>query len=240
MKWKKDEPFTSEHVVRGHGWWTGPVGRLVAHGLWNTEIIGKENLPRTGPAIVASNHTGVADGPLVHAAMPREVYTMTKKGMMQSRGGWFLRASGQFPVDRKNGRGGLQIALDLLKEGRVVVMFPEGHRGSGTGEGIKAGVAWLAQRSGAPVVPVAVLGTRPRGRSVGYIPRFRAKLYVVLGEPILRPEELPRGREGTARAMEIIEAGLEAHVARAVELTGVELPGDEGIRDEQDRFKTED
>ncbi|MDO5496230.1 MAG: lysophospholipid acyltransferase family protein, partial [bacterium] len=212
------EEFTSEDVVRNHGWWTAPVGWLLGRGFWNTQIIGREHVPEQGPVIVASNHIGVADGPLVHIAIPRPPHIMTKIEMMRSRIGFFLRWAGEFPVDRKNGRRALQIALDLLKEGRVVALFPEGTRGAGSAGGIKAGVAWLAQHSGAPVVPTACLNTRPEGASVGYIPRFRARPYVVFGEPIRLPEDLPAGREGTARAIEIISAGLAAHITHAQEL----------------------
>lgn len=239
-RWKRGEEFGAEHVVRNHGWWTGPVGWVLGRVFWNTQIIGRAHVPASGPAIVASNHIGVADGPLVHIAVPRPVHIMTKMGMMTSKLGGFLRQAGQFPVDRKGGRRALQISLTLLKEGRVVALFPEGERGSGTGDGIKAGVAWLALHSGAPVIPTACLGTRPTGASVGYIPRFRATPYVVFGAPIVLPADLPKGREGTARAIEIIEAGLEAHIADAVALTGIPLPGDEGERKSFDIGRTAD
>ena len=224
------EQFGSEHVVRNHGWWTGPVGWLLGRGFWNSQIIGREHVPETGAAIVASNHIGIADGPLVHLAIPREAHIMTKVEMMRSRVGFFLRWSGEFPVDRKGGRSALQIGLDLLREDRVIALFPEGARGTGSGGGSKAGVAWLAQRSGAPVVPAACLNTRPAGASVNHWPGFRARPYVVFGEPITLPEDLPAGREGTARAIEIISAGLAAHVEAAQEMTGIRLPGDEGER----------
>lgn len=237
MRPKKGEEFGPEHVVRNHGWWTNPVGWFLGNVVWDLKVIGREHVPAEGAAIVASNHTGVADGPFLFMAIPRPPHIMTKLGMMTSKLGFFLRWTGQFPVDRRNGRKGLQIALELLREGRVVAIFPEGARGGGTGDGIKAGVGWMAQHSGAPVVPAACLGTRPRGASVGYIPRFRQRCYVVFGEPIVLPADLPSGRAGTAMAIGIIERGLEEHIAAAVELTGVELPGDEGVRDERDLFK---
>ena len=112
----------------------------------------------------------------------------------------------------------------------MVAMFPEGTRGTGSGGGIKAGVAWLAQHSGAPVIPAACLNTRPKGASVAHIPGFRAKPHIVVGEPSVLPDDLPSGRMGTAQAMEIIGNGLEEHILRAQEMTGIELPGDEGTR----------
>lgn len=239
-RWKRGEEFTAEHVVRNHGWWTGPIGWVLGRVYWNGQFLGRENVPRNGPVIIASNHIGIADGPLVHIAVPRPVNIMTKMGMMTSRLGGFLRLAGQFPVDRKGGRRALQIALTILKDGGAVAIFPEGERGHGSGDGIKAGVAWLAQHSGAPVIPTACLGTRPTGASVGHIPRFRAKPYVVFGEPIVLPDDLPGGRAGTARAIEIIEQRLEAHIAEAVERTGIPLPEDEGVRDGRDIGRTDD
>ncbi len=233
MRWRKSEPFTAAHVVRNHGWWTTVVGAIVGHGYWNLKVLGREHFPTSGPVIVASNHIGVADGPLLHVAIPREPHIMVKLGMMKSKLGGLLRMAGQFPVDRTSGRAALEVALQLLKEGRVVALFPEGTRGSGSGAGIKAGVAWLAQHSGAPVVPAACLGTRPTGASVGHIPPFRERVYVVFGEPIVF-SDLPPGRAGTAAAMERLEAALSAHVADAVAQTGVPLPGDEGSREGRD------
>ena len=237
-RWKRGEEFTAENVVRNHKWWTRPVGWLIARVYLNTKIIGREYIRAEGPALIASNHTGIADGPLVHFAVPRNSNIMTKMGMMTSRLGGFLRAAGQFPVDRKGGRRALQISLTLLKEGRVVVIFPEGGRGGGTGDGIKAGVAWLAQHSGAPVIPTACLGTRPTGASVGHIPGFRATPHVVFGPAITLPADLPPGREGTARAMRIIEEGLERHIAATVASTGIPLPTDAGERDGFDIGRT--
>lgn len=233
-RWRRTDEFTATHVVRNHAWWTLPVGWFIGHGVWNLQVHGREHFPTDGPVIVASNHIGLLDGPLLHVAIPRPPHIMVKLGMMTSRIGFLLRWSGQFPVDRKNGRAGLSIALALLAEGRVVALFPEGSRGTGTASGIKAGVAWLAQHSGAPVVPAACLGTRPSGAGVGHLPRVRHKVHVVLGSPVWLPADLPEGRAGTATAMKIVEQALADHVAAAVALTGVALPVDPGRRDRRD------
>lgn len=217
-------------VVRGHRWWTGPVAALLRAGWWHTTVLGAVNVPRTGPVIVASNHIGVADGPLLCAAIPRESHMVTKQEMFDSRLGFLLRATGQVPVDRANGRAALSTCLRLLGEGRCVGIFPEGRRGRGRVESIKAGVAWLAVRSGAPVVPAACLGTRPTGASVGHVPGFRARLYVSFGTPVVLPPDLPAGRAGVEEAMRLITVAMEEHVAQASAATGVALPGDEGTR----------
>lgn len=224
------------HVPRriGPGWarW---VGRAVARGFWNTRIVGTEHVPRTGPVIVAGNHVGFADGPLMIGCTPRGAHILVKVELFRSPIGFLFRLSGQIPVDRRNGRPALQTALALLERGRVVGIFPEGYRGRGDGSGARAGVAWLAVHSGAPVVPVAMLGTRRTGESVGKIPGFRRRLHVEFGPPIPLDglEGLPR-REAVGRAQEILGRGLADHVRSVAERTGLALPedGPDGIGDD--------
>lgn len=209
--------------------WSRHVGTFLAKGYWNTSIIGAESFPKEGPVIVASNHIGVADGPLLHGCLPRGSHILVKKEFFTSKLGFLMDWAGQIPVDRANGRPALTTAKQLLNEGRVVGIFPEGSRGKGGAEDVRAGVAWLEVNSAAPIVFAACLGTRPDGESVGYIPPPRSKLHVVLSEPYVLPE-VPKGREGIAAAITHIGRELRSHVADAVELTGVRLPGDEGTR----------
>ncbi|MDN5559245.1 MAG: 1-acyl-sn-glycerol-3-phosphate acyltransferase [Ruaniaceae bacterium] len=209
--------------------WSRHVGMFLAKGYWNTTIIGREHFPKDGPVIVACNHIGVVDGPLLHGCIPRGSHIFVKKEFFTSKLGFLMDWAGQIPVDRENGRASLLTAKDLLDEGRVVGIFPEGTRGKGRAESVHAGVAWLAVNSGAPIVYAASLGTRPEGASVGYVPAPRSKLHMVFSPPHILPD-IPRGRAGITEAMEVIGEGLRAHVDYAVELTGIQLPGDEGTR----------
>lgn len=210
--------------------WSRRVGWFLAHVYWNTRVRGAVNVPRTGPVIVACNHIGVVDGPLLHGALPRGSHILVKQEFFDSRLGFLMDWAGQIPVDRSSGRAALVVAVEMLREGRLVGIFPEGARGTGNVQQVRAGVAWLALQSGAPIVPAATLGTRPRGASVGYVPRPRSRLHVVFGEPFHLPPDLPRGREGTARAIDLITRKMQEHVDSAVVSTGVQLPGDEGTR----------
>lgn len=205
------------------------MGKFLAKGYWNTTIIGREHFPKDGPVLVACNHIGVIDGPLLHGCLPRGSHILVKKEFFESKLGFLMDWSGQIPVDRQNGRASLVTAKSLLDEGRVVGIFPEGSRGAGKVEDVRAGVAWLEVNTGAPIVFAACLGTRPEGASVGHVPPPRAKLHVVLSEPQTIPD-LQRGRAGIAQAIDFIGRGLRVHVENAVELTGVRLPGDEGTR----------
>ena len=126
--------------------------------------IGREHIPAEGPVIIAANHRSFLD-PFVIATMApwrRPMYYMAKKEIFQNRWmAWILTALGAFPVDR--GAGDLETittAKELLARGEIVLMFPEGTRTRPGSLGKpKRGVGRLALETGAPVVPVAVIGT---------------------------------------------------------------------------------
>ncbi len=220
---------TASDIRRWGPVWSRRVGWFLDHVWWDTRVWGAEHVPAEGPVIVASNHIGVVDGPVLHGAIPRGSHIIVKQEFFESRLGFLMDWAGQIPVDRSAGRAALVVALELLKEGRLVGIFPEGSRGAGSLQAVKAGVAWLALNSGAPVVPAACLGTRPKGASVGYVPKPRAKLHVVFGEPIALPD-LPKGRVGTQEAIRLVSEGMSRHLEDAVALTGLALPGDAGTR----------
>ncbi|WP_413449990.1 lysophospholipid acyltransferase family protein [Georgenia phoenicis] len=215
-----------EDIYRWGPIWSRRVGQFLDHVWWNTKVYGAENVPRTGPVVVASNHTGVIDGPLLHGAVPRGSHFIIKQEFWDSPLGFLMTLAGQIPVDRRNGRAALVVAQQMLAEGRVVGIFPEGNRGTGNVQSTRAGVAWLAVHGNAPVVPVACLGTRPAGKKVGYVPPPRSRLHIVFGKPIVVDTERGEGgnREVMTRAMEKIHQGLAAHVEDAVRQTGIPLP----------------
>lgn len=207
--------------------WARAIGVTLAHGVWNTRVVGAEHVPATGPVLFAANHTGVVDGPLLAGVTPRRVHILVKQEMFTGPFAGILRRSGQIPVDRSGGRAALATALQVLQRGDAVGVFPEGNRGRGDATSARAGVAWLAVHGQAPVVPVAVLGTRRTGESVGHVPGFRRRLHVEFGEPVHveRAEGVSR-REATAAAAEAIRAALSALVADAAARARFTLPAD--------------
>lgn len=225
-------PKVPGRIGPGWGRW---LGRFFARVIWNTRVVGKERLPRTGPVIVAANHSGWADGPLMIGCTPRGTHILIKIEMFRSAIGWLFRLSGQIPVDRGNGRPALATALKVLERGGVVGIFPEGSRGRGDGSSARAGVAWLAVHSGSPVVPVAMLGTRRTGESTGKVPGFRRRLHVEYGEPVVVTgiEGLPK-REAVAVAQAQLQRALAEHVRAAEERTGLWLPTDHPRGDRAD------
>lgn len=226
---KKPSPgqaIKPEHIKRWGPVWSRRVGQFLAHGIWNTEIIGAENVPRTGRVLLAANHTGIIDGPLLHGCIPRGSHFIIKEEAFTGWTGPLMRGAGQIPVDRGSGRGALQTALALLNEDRVVAVFPEGTRGRGDVSSAKAGIAWLAVRAKAPVLPVAILGTRKPGQSRGHIPGVRSKLCVVFGEPFqAAPVDAATGRAAVAAAAERVQVEMSRHVEAAISRTGIDLPG---------------
>ena len=205
-----------------------PLGWLLSRVVWRTRVVGAENMPAEGPVIVAANHTGVIDGPIVFGVSPRPVHMMIKASMFRGPIGSFLRWSGQIPVDRENGRPALAAALSVLKRGDVVGIFPEGRRGRGDLSEVRGGVAWLALASGAPVVPAAVLGTRRTGEGAGRLPGFRRRLFVLIGEPVtMEREPGTTGKQAQEQYALLVANALKATVEAAVELSGIALPLDD-------------
>jgi 1-acyl-sn-glycerol-3-phosphate acyltransferase len=170
-------------------------GRFFLH--WRVEGAGQ--LPPTGPVLLAINHSSAIDPLLAGVAMQRKVRFMAKEELFRSPlGGWFLRQLGAFPVRRGEGdRQALKQALAVLEQGGVVGIFPEGTRSpDGRLQQAQTGIAFLARRGRAVVVPVAIAGTRnilPKG---AWLPRC-ARVRILVGEP-LRPFAGPEGDTGRA------------------------------------------
>jgi 1-acyl-sn-glycerol-3-phosphate acyltransferase len=182
---------------------------------------GVGNIPATGPVILACNHINWMDILSVTVPCPRPVHLMGKAELfeMPVLGGYY-RLLGAFPVRRGEGdREALRQAIDVVAAGQVLCIMPEGHR-SGTGvlmEG-KSGVALIALRSGAPIVPVAIWGTEKALRGLHYGP-FRPTVHVVYGEPFT----LTRGGPGHGR--EDVERGINTIMLRIASMLPPEYRG---------------
>jgi 1-acyl-sn-glycerol-3-phosphate acyltransferase len=182
--------------------------------VWSRrEVLGLENVPRKGPAILASNHLNLADPPLLATLVQRRLIYMAKKELWSTPIiGPLYGLVGFIPVRRFEADiGALRQAEKVLREGHVLVMFPEGHRSGrpGLGKG-HPGTAVIALRSGAPIVPVGVSGTE--GVSLPRCFLHRTRVRIAFG----RPFTLPQGQrlttelaeEGTERIMKEIAALL--------------------------------
>jgi len=191
-------------------------------------------LPATGGVILAPNHLSILDGPLLGAVSPRMVHAVGKVEAFGGLQGFLLRRFGQISVDRSivDARA-IRLSVRTLRDGRVLSVYPEGSRGAGDFAQVRSGVAYLAMVTGAPVVPVALLGTRARGGSVDVHPPKGTRVDVVFGEPFrVDPVSFPRRQSDVRAIADEIGEVLRAHVREAVVATGNPLPGapdEEGI-----------
>jgi 1-acyl-sn-glycerol-3-phosphate acyltransferase len=150
------------------------------------EVLGKENIPRSGPAILAPNHRSYIDIPLVSLTTRRVVHFMGKAEIWDRKlGGWISTAFGGFPVKRgMRDRAALATALFLLRQGELVCVFPEGTRLDGPEVGeLQQGVAYLAEKSGAPIVPIGIWGADRLLDRRGRLHLFK-KVRIKIGEPL--------------------------------------------------------
>jgi 1-acyl-sn-glycerol-3-phosphate acyltransferase len=159
-------------------------------------------------------------------AAPRPMHILVKQEMFKGFLGRVLTASGQLPVDRSGDRAALQRCKEVLDAGRCVGILPEGTRGSGEAADINGGVAWLALNSGAPVVPVAILGTRTGHEHLDSVPRPGRRFHVSFGAALtLSRRGGESGRASMDRAGNEIRAALARHVQQTIQISGQPLPG---------------
>lgn len=213
-----------------------PLSRV----LYRPTIEGKDNVPRTGGVILASNHRSFIDSFAIPLVAPRQVRFLAKAEYWQGTGikgtlrRNFFTAVGMVPVNRRSAQAAqesLDAGLEVLKAGEAFGIYPEGTRSrDGRLYRGRTGVAWLALHAAVPVVPVGLIGTQdiqPVGAS---FPKL-AKVTVRFGTPIgvERYAGMPAGkarRQLTDDVMEAIAAlsGQE----RADEYNTVPSSGDPG------------
>lgn len=222
---RSDDVAHPMRVVLYHMRW---FGRWGIQRRYRVRQYGAENVPATGPVIMASNHVGVMDGPLLAIYAPRPVHALTKSEMFEHGFlGRFLLLVGQIPLHRTfSDPAAVKIALHVLRKGRVMGIYPEGARGGGELDRWHNGAAYLALTSGAPVVPVIMFGTRDPGRDVSSLPRKGTLIEIVYGEPFrVDPIPWPRRREQVDQVSKLLREHMQVHLDRAKALTGRTLPG---------------
>ncbi|HEV7168092.1 MAG TPA: lysophospholipid acyltransferase family protein [Micrococcaceae bacterium] len=199
---------------------TKSVTRGLISGLCRPTVQGLEHVPAEGPIIVAANHLSFLDSVIVQALMPRPVAFFAKAEYFTTKGikgrlmKTFFEGVGSIPVERGEQAASVQALktlLDILATGSGVGIYPEGTRSR---DGIlyrgRTGVGWLALTTGAPVVPVGLIGTQklqPAGRNAirpqHFTVRIGAPLYFEKTGP---GHSLPARRAATDRIMDAIAA----------------------------------
>jgi 1-acyl-sn-glycerol-3-phosphate acyltransferase len=206
--------------------------------FWKVRVEGRERIPRTGALILAATHESFLDPLVVGAHLPRAVRYMARRTLFVAErpdgrerrrflASAFARWAGVIELDREGAdRDAVRKCIDALAEGDAVLVFPEGTRSpDGSVQEFRAGVALIALRSGAPVLPVSVEGSRRvwgKGRS---FPRLRAgPVRLVFGEPV--KYERPTRAEDAAsdlrrRVLDLRGAGQQADARDGAEADGV-------------------
>ena len=199
---------------------TAFVSRTITRSLTRVRVTGAlDAIPRSGALIIASNHASNADGVVIGAwltrRLGRRIHWLGKREMTEwPIVGPFVLAGSVHPVDRGNVEIDVfRLLLRILEADNVIVVFPEGTRSAdGAMQAAKDGVAMLAIKSGAPILPVGVVDTDrfwPKGR----IPRIGGRVELRVGEPFLLADVLPAGldrRAAKTAATELIMRRIAA------------------------------
>jgi 1-acyl-sn-glycerol-3-phosphate acyltransferase len=186
---------------------------LLFHTIWPLRVRGREYVPRTGAAIIVCNHLSLVDPFVVGYASERIVNFMGKEELFRVPVvGFLIRKVGGFPVDRsRRDPAAMRTALQVLRSGELLGMFPEGTR-STTGNMLefRTGAARLAARTEVPLIPVAVHNTN-KAMPPGKLLR-PARIAVRFGEPFELTELYDRNDKGDAmeRALATIKERIEA------------------------------
>lgn len=154
----------------------GIIIRLV----FGIKIVGAENIPQIGSAVIASNHVSIVDPVAVAVGIRRPIHFMAKDELFSnSFTSWFFHKVNAFPVKRGvPDRSAIRTALQRLRGGHLLGIFPEGTRNKQENEllELQSGASLLAIKTSSPIIPVVVKGTSKL--------RFRKKIEVIIGKPL--------------------------------------------------------
>ena len=164
-------------------------GKIIWSMTGRLTITGQEAMPPYGPLLVASNHLSLNDAGTLVVALPRQIIFLAKKELWEKPiGRFYCNAVGAVPLDRQRGGGGaLRYALGALQEDKAILMFPEGSISpTGQLQRAKTGLAWLALRTQAPILPVGIAGSEKFAS--WHMPVPLASWQVNIGTPFTPPQ----------------------------------------------------
>lgn len=183
------------------------IARVVLRLLWGIRVEGRANIPSSGPLVVTCNHRSRLDPPLLGAVLPRDAAYAAKKELFAVPGlGSLIRSLNAIPVDRANlSVTTLRAFEKWLREGRVLIFFPEGTRSKNGRLGrAKIGVGMMLARQDVPVLPAYIEGTGSVLRNI-----FRwGRVRVTFGRPYTLPAETwlaaGRSRNGYRKIADLV------------------------------------
>ena len=200
--------------------WLHDFARWLAGWLYRSayriRVHGRDRIPGTGQVVLVANHSSFMEPQLIFGLVRRRSVFLVKSEIWRGILGRLLGWLGQLPIQRGMAdRAPLMAAVQFLRLGGLVGVFPEGSRGSGDMLHAEQGAAWLVRTSGAVVLPVATRGTnRPDGSGR----RFRPAVDILVGTPVT--VTVARGRSGLAAATEEIRVRLADLVCELDERRG--------------------
>ena len=182
--------------------------------VYRLKVIGRENIPKTGPVVIACNHVSLLDPPMVGTASSRPVHFMAKSELFVPILGPLYKSLGAFPVHRGAGDAhAIRTALTILKHREVLGIFPEGTRSKDGRLGkAQPGALAIALKGRAAVVPTCILGSDLKRRR-----SFWPKITVVFGKPMKLEDEKGTKlevEELSEELMKEIQALMDAHKGR--------------------------
>ncbi len=181
---------------------------VVERVVFGFKVSGRESIPRSGAVIIASNHISYCDPPVVGSGVPREVFFLAKEELFRNRAfGWLISQYNAIALRRSVGDvGAVKKAVELLKQGKAVLMFPEGTRSlSGRLLKPKPGVGMIASLASAPVVPAYVTGSNHLGAAF----LRKTRMAVRFGRPIEPSPDMAHGSGRPTRRDEYLRLSQE-------------------------------
>ena len=171
-------------------WLIKAILKPIMRALYSIRVEGLENVPTEGAAIIAANHLSFLDSFFIPLVVRRRKVTYLAKGdyFTSWKTAWFFNMVGQIPIDRSGGQKSeqaLNTALSVLKEGKLLGIYPEGTRSpDGRLHRGRTGAARLAMAAGVPVIPCGLVGTEEVMPKNAKFPRLRGHVKVRFGTPI--------------------------------------------------------
>lgn len=194
---------------------------------YRISVVGAERVPTEGPLLVVANHPGVLDAGVLLGCLPRPVRVVDSDEVLVPILDRALNLTGRI---RTSATGpdvvAMRSAVSALREGHSLAMFPEVRRADGTVARIGHEVAYLALRSDAAVLPVAILGTATEGMAADALPKRGTAIHVHVGVPFrVASVADPFRRRSIAATAEGVRQRLCDHVEAVQAEVGVALPG---------------
>ena len=220
--------------------------RLVFGGSARVHVIGRENTDRAGGFLLASNHISHFDPFLLGLTVGRKIDWMTMAEFFRPPAlGFFLRSIDAFPAERDRADlKTIRTAIDRLKSGCIVGIFPEGGIRDGArslleGAPLRAGAATLAQIADVPVVPCVILGTDRFYSKKQWLPFRRTPVWIAFGKPVSASPKLQKSHAREQLESELAAAfkNLYAKLRQRFQLTADDLPKSPGSRSEVRRVR---